>query len=134
MKSLRRMIYRFRAVLSRRSDDQDLAAELECHIQLQTEDNLRAGMTPEAARREAILKFGGIDSVKAGYREQRSLPLLESLLLGELLAVLFAHSSSNLSAALLSGAVAAVVSAALCRRRRGRLRSSGRSGRSVRQA
>src|SRR5688500_19481133 len=78
MKILRRMIYRLRAVLSRPSDDQDLAAELESHIQLQTEDNLRAGMTPEAARRDAILKFGGIESVKASYREQRSL-LIESL-------------------------------------------------------
>lgn len=38
--------------------DAEIEAELECHIEMRTEDNLIAGMTPEQARREARLRFG----------------------------------------------------------------------------
>ena len=43
------------------------------------EDNLRLGMTPEEARRQAMVKLGGIESTKEAYRDQRGLPLLETL-------------------------------------------------------
>jgi hypothetical protein len=39
---------------------------------------LRAGMTPEEARRRALLKLGGIESTKEQYRDRRGFPLLES--------------------------------------------------------
>src|SRR5262249_54360689 len=42
-------------------------------------DNLRTGMTPEEARRQAMIKLGGIDSIKEAYRDQRGLPVLETL-------------------------------------------------------
>jgi hypothetical protein len=51
------------ALLGRRRES-DLDEELESHIQMQTEDNLRRGMPPEVARREALLKFGGIERGK----------------------------------------------------------------------
>src|SRR6202034_3473700 len=40
---------------------------------------LRAGMTPELARRDAMLKLGGVTATAQSYRERRSLPLLENL-------------------------------------------------------
>jgi macrolide transport system ATP-binding/permease protein len=60
--------------------EHDFAAELDAHLQLHIEDNLRAGMSPEEARRSAILKLGGIESTKQAYRERATLPFLETLL------------------------------------------------------
>ena len=55
--------------------------ELESHLAMHVEDNLRAGMTPEEARRRAVLKLGGVEATRQAYREQLSVPLLEHLLL-----------------------------------------------------
>jgi len=43
------------------------------------EDNVRAGMAPEEARRQALIKLGGMEQTKERYRERRGLPWLESL-------------------------------------------------------
>ena len=64
----------------RRRSDAEFTAELESHLQLHIEDNLRAGMTPEAARRDALLKLGGVEQTKESYRERCGLPFLETLL------------------------------------------------------
>jgi predicted permease len=60
--------------------DRDLAAELESHVEMQIDDNLRAGMTQEEARRDALIKLGGLEQTKENYRDRRGLPWLESLL------------------------------------------------------
>jgi predicted permease len=57
-----------------------LAAELESHLQLHIDDNVRAGMSPKAARRDALKKLGGVEQTKEKYRDQRSLPAFEILL------------------------------------------------------
>jgi predicted permease len=57
-----------------------MAEEIESHVQMQTEDNLRSGMTPEQARREAILKLGGVESAKQAYRERSTIPYVETFL------------------------------------------------------
>ncbi len=38
--------------------DREIAAELRAHIEMRTEENIAAGMTPAAARRDAHLRFG----------------------------------------------------------------------------
>jgi predicted permease len=76
MKSLRRGWKRLLGSLSR--EQSELSEELQSHIEMQTEDNLRAGMPPEEARRHAMLKFGGLDAAKESYRDQRGLPWLET--------------------------------------------------------
>src|SRR5690348_6427088 len=63
---------------SARRDD-ELAAELKSHLQLHLEDNLRAGMSEEQARREALMKLGGLEQTKEAYRDRRGLPVLETL-------------------------------------------------------
>jgi predicted permease len=71
---------RLAGLFQRRQRDAELAEELESHLQLHIEDNLRAGMTPEAARRDALLKLGGLEQTKQVYREQRGLPIIETAL------------------------------------------------------
>src|SRR6185369_1940538 len=56
----------------------DLEDEIESHIQMTVEDNLRLGMTPDEARRQAMVQFGGIESTKESYRDQRGLPILDT--------------------------------------------------------
>ena len=53
--------------------------ELQSHLDLHTDDNVRAGMTPEHARRAAIVKLGGIESARQRHREQATVPWLEHL-------------------------------------------------------
>src|SRR5579871_7056578 len=60
--------------------ERDLADELESHLALQIEDNVRSGMSPEQARREAVLKLGGMAQAKEPYRDRRSIPVLETTL------------------------------------------------------
>ena len=62
------------------SRDRELAAEMESHLQMHIDDNLRAGMTAEEARRQAQMKLGGIEQTKEAYRERRGLPVLETFL------------------------------------------------------
>jgi predicted permease len=70
----------FRAERRTQQQEQELAAELESHLQMHIEDNLRAGMTPEEARRDARIKLGGVEQTKQAYRERSTFPWMENLL------------------------------------------------------
>ena len=72
--------YRLADIFRKPQRDAEFTAELESHLQLHVEDNLRAGMTPEAARRDALLKLGGIEQTRETYRDRRGLPVLEATL------------------------------------------------------
>src|SRR5262245_984954 len=80
MKPLWRLLSRLRGAFAGRRHEADLAEEFETHVEMQTEDNIRAGMSLDEARRSARMKFGGIEAVKESYRDQRGLPFLESLI------------------------------------------------------
>jgi predicted permease len=80
MKSLRRFFSRLAGFVTRRAQDKRLHEEIEQHIALQTDENLRVGLSPVEARRQAILKFGAREAIKEDYRAGRGLPWLESLL------------------------------------------------------
>ena len=77
MKALRRFTRRLLAGFGGGRREADLAAEMESHIAMQTEDNLRLGMSAEEARRAARMKFGGLELAKEDYRAQRGLPRLD---------------------------------------------------------
>src|SRR5437867_13380151 len=79
-KSLRAWFQRLSDLFRKPQRDAEFIAELESHLQLHIEDNLRAGMTPEAARRDALITLGGIEQTKERYRDRRSLSVLEALL------------------------------------------------------
>src|SRR5580692_12545911 len=81
MRSLRQFFRRMSSWTQRRSDEERLRVEVEDHIALQTADNIRAGLSPVEARRQAVLKFGAVEATKEDYRDQRGLPLMETFLL-----------------------------------------------------
>jgi putative ABC transport system permease protein len=58
-------------IFSRRNSEAELDAELRAYLELLTDENLRAGMTPEAARRAALLKLEGMAQVKEQCRDVR---------------------------------------------------------------
>ena len=80
MRSLRVWLIRFGGLFGKRRRDRELAAELESHLQLHMEDNLRTGMALHEARRQALLRLGGLDQTKETYRDRRGIPRIESLL------------------------------------------------------
>lgn len=79
MKTLRRFVKRLTSWTSTKRDEERLRAEIEEHLAFQIEDNLRAGLSAEEARRQAVLKFGAIESMKEDYRDKRGLPFVETL-------------------------------------------------------
>ena len=78
MKALRSIWQRISGALTGYRREDDLANEIEFHLRMQTDDYVRAGMSPEEAHRTARLKFGDVESVKEAYRDRRGLPLLEA--------------------------------------------------------
>jgi macrolide transport system ATP-binding/permease protein len=79
MRGLRAALARVSGLWRRRRRDQAIADELESHLQMHVDDNLRAGMSPEAARRHAMLKLGGVAAATRAYRERSSVPFVEHL-------------------------------------------------------
>jgi predicted permease len=75
--TLQRLWARTRALFSGRQLDDDLAAELEYHVAAQTADFIRAGLTPDEARRQAHVALGGVEQTRELHRETRGLPWLE---------------------------------------------------------
>jgi predicted permease len=80
MRALRRFIKRLSNLAVRRRREEQLKEEIELHLALQTAENLRSGLSPAEARRQAILKFGAVEAIKEDYQAERSLPLIETLL------------------------------------------------------
>ncbi len=79
MRSLRRFLTRLFNSAARRAQEERLREEIEGHIALQTAENLSAGLSPVEARRQAMLKFGGVEAVKEDYRAERRVLLVETL-------------------------------------------------------
>ena len=82
MKSFRRMLRRVLGFLSlsQTRDEREFDAEMESHLAMHVEDNLRAGMDVAEARRQAVLKLGGVEQTRQAQREGRTLMLVENLL------------------------------------------------------
>ncbi len=79
LRQLRGRLTRIFGMFNRKRHEQEFAEELESHLAMHIEDNLRAGMSPEEARRAALVKLGGVTQVQELHREQRGLPMLETL-------------------------------------------------------
>jgi putative ABC transport system permease protein len=78
MNRLRAVLVRLAAWFGKTRQERDWNAEFESHLHLHIEDNLRAGMTAEAARREALLKFGGVESVKESMRDRATFTWIDA--------------------------------------------------------
>jgi putative ABC transport system permease protein len=79
MRYLRAWCLRFAGLLGNERRDRELAEELESHLQMHIEDNLRSGMEPTEARRQALIKLGGVEQTKENYRDRRGIRWFEML-------------------------------------------------------
>jgi len=79
VKALRRAWHRLTGNVARNRRELELDEELKLHLDMLTEDNLRRGMPLEEAKRQARITFGGVESTKDKYRDQRGLPWIETL-------------------------------------------------------
>ena len=80
MRTLRRFFKRLSSWAKTQQDEERLRAEIEEHLALQTAENIRAGLSPVEARRQAVLKFGAVEAIRESYRDQRGLPFMETLM------------------------------------------------------
>jgi predicted permease len=80
MKILRRFLVRIRNLVLRQSDADRFREEMQEHLIRQTEENMRSGMLPDEARRQAALQFGVAEAIREQYHAETSLPLMESTL------------------------------------------------------
>ena len=70
---------RLRALVHRRSADREMSAELSFQLEMETEHNIRSGMDPAAARRSALIAFGGRERVTEDVRDVRNVGWIEDL-------------------------------------------------------
>jgi len=76
MKTLRAWIHRLLSPFTAARRERELAEEIAGHLQMHVDDNIRAGMSPAEARRNALLKFGGVEAAKDAYRDRAGFPVV----------------------------------------------------------
>jgi len=79
MTRLRIFFHRLLGLFLKRKLERELEEEIRSHLEIQIEDNLRQGMSPEDARRAAQIRFGGVEQVKEAYRDKSRLGWIETL-------------------------------------------------------
>ena len=72
------VLSRIRALFVSRRLDEEFSREVEAHLDMLAEDYAQRGLTPEQARRQAVLRFGGAMQIQESNREGRRLPLVET--------------------------------------------------------
>jgi putative ABC transport system permease protein len=80
LSKLRAVGARLGIVFKRGQLEHEFDEELRFHVEELTEDNLRAGMSAEEARRRALMALGGVDKTKEEYRDALGLRLLRDFL------------------------------------------------------
>src|SRR5215510_6997565 len=68
-----------RALLRKTEAERELDEELRYHVERQTEQNIRLGMSPEEARQAALKSFGGMEQAKERSRDTRGVRWVEEL-------------------------------------------------------
>jgi len=79
MSSIKNLLSRLHVLLFKNRKEQDLAKELQFHLDREVQKNVVSGMTPEEARYAALRSFGGVDQVKEKCRDVRGVRLLGEL-------------------------------------------------------
>ena len=74
MNWLRKIQLRLRALFQKRELETQMDDEMRSHIEMQTQENIDDGMTPEEARYSAFRQFGRMESLKETCRDQRGVP------------------------------------------------------------
>lgn len=71
------LMHRLRALFTRSREDRELDEELSFHLEMETEANVRRGMSPEEAARRARLRLGGPTQVREATQDARGVRWLE---------------------------------------------------------
>ena len=79
MSLFRRLRRRVRALAFRRDVERELTDELQLHIELEQQKNERLGMSPDEARRAALVTFGGVERYKEEARDARGVRFVETI-------------------------------------------------------
>ena len=79
MRSLRATAMRVIGLIGGRRTDHDLSDELDAHLAMHIEDNIRTGMSPDEARRRALIALGGLAQTRELHRDQRGIPILDEI-------------------------------------------------------
>ncbi len=79
MRKLRALLIRMIRSLAGRRGDREFADELEAHIAMHVEEGVRAGLRPEEARRQAMIRLGGAEQTRQAWRDRSGLPWLEAV-------------------------------------------------------
>jgi putative ABC transport system permease protein len=77
---LKQLLARLLAFVRVRALDRDLQAEIDAHLAMATEDQIRLGHTPAEARRLAMMHLGGATALRDKHRAVRGLPAVDALL------------------------------------------------------
>ena len=80
MTLLANLAARLRSVFRRGREDAETQDELQFHLEMETEKNLRAGMDPLEARRRAHARLGGVEAIREAVRDARGMRPAEDLL------------------------------------------------------
>ena len=80
MGALRESWNRLQSFFQKQQRDAELDAEIAAHVELAFEENMRLGMPEAEARRQALIRFGGVQQAKERQRAARGLPWLDILL------------------------------------------------------
>src|SRR5262247_2278130 len=73
------MLRRLRSLIRRREIEDRLDDEIRFHVEQQIEKNRRAGMTRDEARRQALIRFGGVEQVRERTRDEFRAATIENL-------------------------------------------------------
>lgn len=76
---IREALQRARSCFRQKPLDREFEAEVAAHLEFAVEENTRNGMSPEEARRRALIRFGGVQQSRERHREARGLPFIEGL-------------------------------------------------------
>src|SRR5579859_4833838 len=71
MSTLHNLRQQVRALFAKRKLDAEMNEEMRSHVEMQTRENIDAGMSPEEARYAAVRQFGWVESIKEICRDQR---------------------------------------------------------------
>ncbi len=78
--SVREAFQRARSCFRQTPMDSEFEAEVAAHLEFAVEENTRNGMSPEEARRRALIRFGGVQQSRERHRDARGVPALDTIM------------------------------------------------------
>ncbi|HEY6108092.1 MAG TPA: ABC transporter permease, partial [Gemmatimonadales bacterium] len=79
MRYVRAALRRLAGLFTGHRADDELREELQTHLDMETAENIRRGMVPDEARRQALLASGGLTQAAEAVHDRRGLPWIENM-------------------------------------------------------